>query len=277
MLRDLIRRAVPRSLRLAILHPVQSARWLRHALLGKAGGAVRVRMRDDWEIRCHPAAAQAFAFERDQPELRDELEGFMAACRDGMALFDIGSHYGLFALAALRWSHGSARVVAIDPSTPAVEVFDANMRLAGAGPNVQRYCAALGETEGETFLLTGGAGAWHMMVKADESRAGDAMRVQTTTLDALAARTGLAPTHVKIDVEGEEDSVIRGGAAVLQTHQPIVFLELHCGMLRKTSRSPAAVLERLRSLGYERFEIAGRPVSFDEAVEMDVARIVCRP
>jgi FkbM family methyltransferase len=181
----------------------------------------------------------------------------------------------LFGLAALRWSGGTARVIAVDPSASALEVFDENMRLAGAGSRVVRFCAALADAEGEASLLTGGAGAWHMMMKPDTPRS-DAVQVPMMTLDGLVARTGVVPTHVKIDVEGEEDSVLSGARGVLPDHHPIVFLELHAGMLRRSGRSPVAVLDRLRSYGYRSFTIGGREVASEAAATLEVARIICR-
>ena len=266
---------MPRSVRLWLRHPLQSFGWLRHSLKARAGSSARLRMRDDWEIACHPAAAEAFAFERDRPELRAELEGFIAECAPGMVLYDIGAHYGLFALAAMRWGGGTARVVAVDPSEAALQVFDENVRLAGAESRVTRWRTAIGASEGELALLTGGAGGWHMMVEADPARA-DATRVPVTTLEALARRAGVPPTHLKIDVEGAEDAVLEGGEALLRQARPLVFLELHGGILRRAGRSPRAVLERLASYGYGGFEMAGRAVTAEDAAAMDVARIVCR-
>jgi FkbM family methyltransferase len=270
-----VRGAVPRGLRLWLRHPVQSSRWLWHGVSARAGGAATLRMRDDWELVCHPAAVDAFAFERDQPELRAELDGFVSLCRAGMALFDIGAHYGLFTLAALKWGGDGAKAVAVDPSAAALAVFDENIRLAGGGARVARHCAAIGADDGQTSLLTGGAGAWHMMVTPTAPRE-DASVVPMMTLGSLARRSGVVPTHVKIDVEGEEDAVLRGGEDLLRRHAPIVFLELHGGILRKSGRDPLAVLDRIASYGYHRLEIAGRPIARAEAAAMDVARIVCR-
>lgn len=266
---------MPRGVRLWLRHPLQSLVWLRDSLRARAGGSAALEMRDDWRITCHPAAVEAFAFERDRPELRAELDSFIAECTAGMVLFDVGAHYGLFALAAMRWGGGTARVVAVDPSEAALAVFDANMRLAGVQSRVERLRAAIGDAEGETALLTGGPGAWHMMVEADPARP-DATRAPMTTLDLLARRTGLTPTHLKIDVEGAEASVIAGAGGVLRGAKPLVFLELHGGILRRSGRSPAAVLDRLAAYGYTRLEIGGRPVAAGDAAAMDVARLVCR-
>jgi hypothetical protein len=114
-----------------------------------------------------------------------------------------------------------------------------------------------------------------MMVAADAPRH-DAVTVPLMTLDGLVRRSGVTPTHVKIDVEGDEDAVLRGGEDLLRRQAPIVFLELHGGILRRSGRDPLAVLARLESYGYRRLEVAGGPIAPSEAAGLDVARIVCR-
>src|SRR5579871_253097 len=230
MLRDLARRTVPRGVRLSLLHPAETVRWLAHALRARFTGAVDVDMGGGWVVRCHPAAVRPFTFERDADDLRDELAAFRVECCPGMVLYDIGAHFGLFTLAALHAGSVTACVVAVDPSRPALDVFDANVRLARAGDRVRRFCAAVGDQRGEAHLLTGGAGAWHMMTPSSAER-GDTVAVERLTLDDLVARAGVAPTHVKIDVEGDEGGVIAGGAATLGAHRPIIFLELHGDIL----------------------------------------------
>ena len=232
-------------------------------------------MGNGWDVRCHPAAAAAFAFERDEPDQRAELEGFLAACRANMILFDIGAHYGLFALAALHATGGRARVIGVDPSKSAIRVFDANMRLARASDRVTRRIAAVSDRDGDASLLSGGAGGWHMMTRPPEARA-DADRVPALTLATLARETGLTPTHVKIDVEGDEGAVVRGGETLFRAAHPVLFLELHGGILRRSGRSPEAVLVYLQSLGYSRLTVAGSPIDPATAAQRDVARIVCR-
>ena len=58
------------------------------------------------------------------------------------------------------------------------------------------------------------------------------------TLDSF----GLAPSFLKIDVQGMEDAVIAGGAETIARHEPVILLE------RDADDGPAA--RRLRQLGY---------------------------
>jgi len=72
-------------------------------------------------------------------------------------------------------------------------------------------------------------------VKADGSRpARDVTLVPTVTIDALALTYGATADDLKIDVEGEEASVLAGARPTLTAsgRRPTVFLELHNDILR---------------------------------------------
>jgi len=69
------------------------------------------------------------------------------------------------------------------------------------------------------------------------------------------SKTALTPTHVKIDVEGFEESVLRGGRRLLQSESaPLLFLELHNDMIRAGGRRPEAVLDLVDEFGYQTFD-----------------------
>lgn len=59
----------------------------------------------------------------------------------------------------------------------------------------------------------------------------------------------IASAFLKIDVQGLEESAIRGGIETIRRHEPIILVE-------DLSKSPG-VLEMLRPLGYEEFFVQG--------------------
>jgi FkbM family methyltransferase len=274
---NLARRALPMRLRHWARHPWQSVRWLlRQARFSRTHAAATVRMRDDWVVRCHPSSVDAFTIQRDQPDLGEELRSFIERCAPGMVFVDIGAHFGLFTLAALHYSQRTARVVAIDPSAHAMELFVANLSLAGRPAAVESIVAAVMRTPGPAMMLASGVAGFHMMVPSRDTRP-DAVRVPGLTLDEIAASRRLRPTHVKVDVEGSEEDVLAGGRAVLRECRPILFLELHAGILRRQGRDPAGVFEILRECGYHRYEIGGRAIDSRAAADSEMARLVCIP
>src|SRR5262249_35977564 len=148
----------------------------------------------------------------------------------GMVLLDIGSHYGMFTLAALRFGGPEARVWAVDPSPTCVRLLAENVRLAGAQDRVTAVQAAVGAEDGILNMLSTGAHSCDFFIASDTPRP-DATQVPQHRLDTLAATIPAAITHLKIDVEGHEDSVVAGGREFLRKSRPLLFLELHGDML----------------------------------------------
>ena len=62
------------------------------------------------------------------------------------------------------------------------------------------------------------------------------------TVDQMAAEYGV-PTHIKIDMEGHEASVLRGARATLERHSPFLFLELHNEMVQFGGGNPNEALQ----------------------------------
>jgi FkbM family methyltransferase len=78
--------------------------------------------------------------------------------------------------------------------------------------------------------------------------------IHATTLDALIAEWGKRPVHVlKIDVDGFDGRVLRGGPRLLAENRPAVIFEWHPILCRQTGNSHDDHFEMLREHGYTRF------------------------
>jgi hypothetical protein len=89
----------------------------------------------------------------------------------------------------------------------------------------------------------------------------DTTSVKQVALTSVLASTGFHPTHVKIDVEGFEVEVIKGGERFLRAVQPVLFLELHGDFIRARNQTPEPLVRLLRSFGYKQFISDGRELS----------------
>jgi FkbM family methyltransferase len=194
-----------------------------------------------------------------------EIAFHRALHRPGI-IVDAGAHEGRLTreLAGLP----DSRVIAFEPLPPAF----ARLRRAVAELNAQ-VCLrqeALSDRVGSVTLVVprvGGAAQeeWGSIVKdytgimRDDPRveAVDRWVVPTVTLDSL----GLADvTAIKIDVEGAEEEVLRGGFGLLRSCRPILSVELE---ERHRPGSTRDVPDLLRPLGYAGFfELYGdwRPI-----------------
>lgn len=272
--REVLRRIVPRSARTFAQDPVAPLAGLyHHARYGLLGPA-RIAMTADWTVRAHPQARHALRIHAIDPGYQRELQAFIAACTPGMRLLDVGASYGVFTLAALHYGGPAARVTAVEPSDAARRILEINLAAAGAADRATVMRVALAAPDAATLpLLTTGAGQAHMLVRGAAGRR-DATAVAATTLDAVAAP--FAPTHVKIDVEGFERDVLKGAMDTLRRDRPVVFLELHCAMLRELGEDPAECLAILRACGYTRIEMDGAPAGDAAILRAHIANLICR-
>lgn len=165
------------------------------------------------------------------------------------AFLDVGANAGVYALLCrLLWP--SMGVVAFEPSPATV---DAGRRWARANRvEVAFEPVAVSDAEGRgTLHLSARSDASHSLVAGFRDAAG-AAAVDLVTLDGYAARTGIAPTVVKIDVESHEPAVLAGARATLARHRPVIVMEVLGG------DASAAAHAQLAELGYEPHDLGGR-------------------
>jgi FkbM family methyltransferase len=79
--------------------------------------------------------------------------------------------------------------------------------------------------------------------------------VEVVRADDVIESMGLAPTLIKIDVEGFETKVVRGLERTLRAHRPAIVTEIDDTMLRDAGSSAAEFIDLLASLGYEGREL----------------------
>ncbi len=256
-----------------------SARWLWDEARHFAGADGVLEMHPGWHVRCHPAVRRSLSSTQLlDPAQREELAEFIAHCSQDLYLFDLGAHFGLFSLAATHFGGPRARAVAVEPSRMAGRLLTVQAKLNGMADRLRVVHAAVGATRGWKKMLPVGVIADGYLVPADgrESES-DYVDVRVVTIDYLAEDLGVIPTHIKIDVEGAEAAVLRGGQRVLAARPaPILFIELHNAILRQRGDDPQEVLQLLNSAGYDRLCVAGRDTTTDDLGARPVVRFVAQ-
>jgi len=193
-----------------------------------------------------------------------ETEALRRITRAGDVAFDVGANFGWFTVALARWG---ARVHAFEPVPEHVEQLRDNLRVNGLEERVCVRGEALGEAEG-TLRLHRFAGLPGGQVSASDLGRDDAepVDVPLTTLDTYVGRAGLGGVDVlKIDVEGHEPAVFRGGERTLAAPDgPAILLEVNPECLAGHGLGARSVEGLLRELGYTSFVSVGvegfRPV-----------------
>jgi FkbM family methyltransferase len=154
------------------------------------------------------------SYEREQSALFQEL------IQPGQQVLDIGAAVGYYTLLAARLVGAAGSVVAFEPHPENLRYLRSHVRQNTLS-QVRVLNLALADTSG-TARFGGGSGS-------GTSRLQDSgeFEVEVRRLDDLAVEEVLAPQHLKIDVEGAELAVLRGGEELIREHQPTIFLSTH--------------------------------------------------
>lgn len=250
--------------------PSKSVEWLGDSIRYRNGAIKTIELIDGWRVVCHPYAFKVF--DRDQlrdPEQSLEFRNFLSHCNENMLLFDVGAHFGIFSLAAAQFG---GRAVAVDPSPMATKMIAIEAELNNS---VDRICilqATVTKFNGITPMLNSGVFSDGYFTAAPGRS--DASPTQAITIDELSAKFG-APTHIKIDVEGQEADVICGAQLTLQQFAPVLFLELHTDILISNGADPKSVLNDLFHFGYNCFALDGQIMS-TEVPNRPITRLVAK-
>lgn len=270
-LKSVIRSTVPRPLRNWLRSPSRSTLWLWDASRFYLGTTKRLHFPPSWSLICHPHAYRvAYEAQIADPEQREEFENFLLQCSDRMFLLDIGAHFGMFSLAA---AHFGGKAVAIDPSPIATRMIARQSALNGLSDSIRIVQAAVSDEAGAVEMISSGvfSDGYFKIIRGRPKS--ELTRTEAVTIDQLVSQYG-PPTHIKIDVEGQEAAVLRGGRTALDEFSPILFLELHNEMVIAEGDDPNLALNELTQLGYETFAIKGNSLGRDVILQQPIIRIV---
>ena len=138
---------------------------------------------------------------------------------------DIGANIGM---TALLFADLARQVYAFEPSPSTFQLLQKNIETNGAS-NVQAFNLGLGEkqqTLNITYNATNRAGGFiSEKIRPVEGHITEEIRVDS--IDQFFAVHQLCPTFLKMDVEGFEQSVVKGGSAFLSRHEPTVVMEMN--------------------------------------------------
>ncbi len=241
------------------------------------GAVSTIEMRGDWSLKCHPAAYRlAYRSQHDDDEQVAEFDSFISNARDEMVFFDVGAHFGLFSLAAIHYGGARARAFAVEPSPTATRIIEIQARLNQVSDRLRIIQASANSQAGwEDMVSVGVIAGGYFVLPTENHSARELTKVQSITLDGLAESQSVMPTHIKIDVEGNEASVIKGAQHVLsQSRPPTLFLELHNKMIRNQNGNPCETLNLLKNLGYETFSLDKTLLHQESILDKDLVRII---
>lgn len=259
----------------------RSARWLKYKCGLGDNSAVTVALRpyyDQFLTLLHerqglPRRMNGVEDIRIRPAHRNykdshETEVFQymrSVVRPGNVVLEAGANFGVFTVLLARWVAPGGRVFAFEPAPiPRAALVD-HLALNGAHSLVTVVPEALGRERGKADFYVEEMSGQNTLSKS-HSRIPEAkpISVSVNTIDAFCEANGLAPALIKIDVEGFEHCVLRGGMRTLAKAHPRIVVEFHPMLWDETGTSSEEIRALIEEAAYACTPLSGQRDAFQE-------------
>lgn len=227
-----------------------------HKLSSRDPDLVRVRVANSQMLlRLSDRGQRCMYYRAYEPA---EVRFLQNELRPGDCFVDAGANIGFFTLLASHAVGSSGHVFAFEPVSANFAHLAAHVELNHL-QNVVLECMALGRKAGTVELgkpdVRGSRGQFTRGGTVDSESA------SVVTLDAYMEQAGIGSIDVlKIDVEGDERAVLDGMSNLLRSggRPRAILLEVNKWALRDLGETPQALLDTLRSAGYDFGRLTGR-------------------
>jgi FkbM family methyltransferase len=246
--------------------------------LDMAGGQVALQLKVDLGRMSHRSILEPIS----QGRLYEEALSLflLRVLRPGDVFLDVGAHIGFFSLLASHMVGDGGRVVAVEPNAENFAWLTDLMAVNGRA-NVTGINAVASETDGVVEFYRnadndGGHALWdpglHDFNKLSRETP-EKDSYPSVRLDTLTADQGITQCRaVKIDTEGAEPTVLRGGGDFITPERaPYVICEVNEFGLTQMGSSQEELRALMKARGYETFAFPQKdhlPILVPEATEL---------
>lgn len=187
----------------------------------------------------------------------------------GACIYDIGANAGQSAMRFSQVVGHWGRVVSFEPSPISFRTLCRNISLNGLH-QIKPIEAAVGETNGTAEFVEGAAPTQGHLVGPGGPGHRKPVKVRMVSLDSYADMGLPRPQFLKIDVEGTAAGVLAGGANLIRSARPHIYIELH-GQAEQD-----AVDELKETFGYLVHDMSGRIITQPRTAHY-CGPLICRP
>ena len=235
----------------------------------------QVKISDGVSVCVQPDIAQMTSYILLEQEdwMEDEIAFVRLFVMPDMNVFDIGANHGVYALSiAARLDSG--HVWAFEPTVAPGQMLAKSIELNGFSQKVTWVHAGLSDRACTAEIATSSNSELNSLHADHASRE----TISLTTLDEYTrSNSANKPiSFVKLDAEGEEVNILRGGQQFFTRQSPLIMFELKHGNVVNHD-----LIKALKNLGYDIYRLLvdmNILVEFDNSSQGDVLNLfACKP
>lgn len=192
-------------------------------------GAVVVHLPEGTDLICPPWSHMASSYIAVGFHEYREIMFALDLLRPGDLFVDVGANLGYYSMMAAR---RNVSCLAFEPTKRTRVVIDANASLNDVQNLVEIVPFALADFDGHTSFTTNLESSDHIVVGSDEVTLDAMTQVQVRTFDGVLRereKVVKAPSLIKIDAEGFDLAVLRGGEGIINDSHPAILIEIWDG------------------------------------------------
>lgn len=212
---------------------------------------VKFALSSDIKFNAHIDTVDAFScFTLKDADMIKEMKAFLSLTSEKHCLLDVGALYGIFSLAFTAGNPREKIAYAIEPSPTPFRFLNYNLKF-NPELTIVPFKIALGAREGNLKMKY----EWqHLVAIGKDEKSSDYVNAKMSTLDKFLEHINRQPDVIKIDTEGYEFNVLKGGIQFLSAHDPLIFLEIHSLRLKQHGIFINQLVELVFSLGYRIYD-----------------------
>jgi FkbM family methyltransferase len=165
-------------------------------------------------------------------------------------IYDIGAYHGSY---TLTLAAKGCFIYAFEPNPNSFNKLQTNVNINGF-KNIKTYDIGLSDSKNFLqFYISSNAGrsSFHQYNAIyDGNKIVDTKLIEVETIDNLVKENKINPPHhIKIDVEGHELKVLRGGEETIANYKPIIYFEPH--EMNDGNNKEEEINQFFQGIGYE--------------------------
>lgn len=161
---------------------------------------------------------------------KENFKFFKTVARKGMTCMDIGAHIGLYSVFMSK--EGGGKVFGFEPTPSSRAVLQKMVALNNCENSITVVPAAVSDKSGKATFFIGNtplsvANSLVDINFGEGELARTGYEVEVTSIDDYVSRNNLKLDFIKIDAEGVEVEVLKGGRNTFITQKPSGILGIH--------------------------------------------------
>lgn len=190
-----------------------------------------------------------YVLQEQQDWFEDEIKFLRRLLQPGKKVIDIGANYGVYALSMARTVGPRGCVWAFEPASTTAQLLSEGIAVNGYSQIVLER-SALSSSCGTAQLSLNDNSELNALVR-DEPSTKASETVPVVTLDECLRRHRWRDIEfMKIDAEGEEANILKGGAQFFSELSPLVQYEIKAGKALHME-----LVQHFAALGYESYRL----------------------